>query len=144
MSRRRASTSARSDPPAPDRAPPAWANAIAIVAAGVMVVAGLWAVLVGFSALLGEALFADPGGYLDTFDLGRWGWLLLLLGVLVVGAAFGVMLGGRWARATGLALAVPTLVAAILLVPHQPVWAVLVIVLSLLVVVALTAHRPTG
>jgi hypothetical protein len=129
-------------PTAPVRQGSAWANGIALLAAVAMLVAGGWVALVGFSALLGDALFARPGGYSYALDLSRWGWVLLLLGVLIAGAGIGVLQGGRWARVTGLVLALLSLVAAFLFVPYQPVWAVLVIVLDLLVVVALTAHRP--
>jgi hypothetical protein len=118
-----------------------WAGGLAVLAAVVMLVAGGWAVLVGVSALLGDALFAEPAGYSYALDRSRWGWVLVLLGVLIAGAGIGVLQGGRWARLTGLLLALVSLVAAFLFVPYQPVWAVLVIALDVLVIAVLTAHR---
>jgi hypothetical protein len=125
------------------RAAPAAPAAVAltVVAALALLVAGGWAVLAGVSALLGDALFSTAPGPLPGLGLTGLGWALVVLGVLLAGCGFAVLAGGAWAQRAGVVVAVLAMVAAFLLVPHHPGWAVAMIGLDVVVIRVLLGHR---
>jgi hypothetical protein len=73
-------------------------------------------------------------------DITAWGWIHLIIGVVVVLAGFGVLSGNILARIIGVAVAVISLIASFLALPLYPVWSIIVIAIDLLVIWALTAH----
>jgi vacuolar-type H+-ATPase subunit I/STV1 len=75
------------------RRPPAWLNGYTVFAVAITFVLGLWHVLVGITAVMREGLFAAPPGYVYAFDVALWGWILIVLGVLLLAATIVVVLG---------------------------------------------------
>jgi hypothetical protein len=75
-----------------------------------------------------------------TFDLdtSAWGWIHLLLGLLLLFT--GLRLFGRqtWAGVTGIFLASLSAVANFFCIPYYPLWAILLIALDVWVIWALT------
>jgi len=78
-----------------------WATGFAMFAAILMIIAGLWGIIVGISAILNDKVFVTTQGYLYEFDITGWGWIHLILGVLVGGAGIGIIQGATWARMVG-------------------------------------------
>ena len=78
---------------------------------------------------------------LVTFDLTAWGWVQLLLGILVAGAGFAIVKGQTWARIVGIALACLSLIASFLFMPHYPLWSLSIIALDFFVIWALATYR---
>jgi hypothetical protein len=73
-------------------------------------------------------------------DLQSWGWVWLVVGVVLFFAGFAVISGAEWARWVGI---VAASVAAITFMPwiyYQPFWTMLSVALAILVVYALAAH----
>jgi hypothetical protein len=66
--------------------------------------------------------------------------VLLLFGLLLVFAGYGVLVGQTWARVTGVILAVVNAVVNMTFVPAYPIWAIIVITLDVLVIYALAVH----
>lgn len=73
-------------------------------------------------------------------DLTTWGWVNMVIGVVVFLSGLGVLSGNVLARAVGVVLASISLIANFLFLPAYPVWAVVVITLDVLVIYALTVH----
>lgn len=73
------------------------AAATSMVAAIVLLTIGILHVLSGVSALMQDDLVVAGPEYIYQFDTTAWGWIHLVLGVIV--AAVGVMLftGATWA-----------------------------------------------
>src|SRR4051812_17850535 len=65
----------------------AWLNGYTVFAVAVMFVLGLWQFLAGLTAVVRDGLYAAPPGYTYSFNVAGWGWLVLLLGVLIAGTA---------------------------------------------------------
>ena len=59
-----------------------------------------------------------------------WGWIHLVLGVLVVVTGFALLAAATWARIVGLVLVILVAIANFLWLPYQPVWSIVIIVLS--------------
>jgi hypothetical protein len=105
-----------------------------------MILAGtLWA-LEGLGGLLKDTTYAHPEHYFLTTNSTFWGVTHLVFGVITVFAGLAVLRGEVWARTVGVVLASISLVVNFLFLPMQPLWAIVVIALDLIVIYALTVH----
>jgi uncharacterized membrane protein len=84
------------------------------------------------------------GGAVRTviFDenLEAWGWVWLVLGIVLIVAAFAVLRGADWARWVGVTVGILTGALAMMWIFYQPFWAILTVALAILVVYALTVY----
>ncbi|WP_084039330.1 hypothetical protein [Demequina sp. NBRC 110053] len=111
------------------------------VFAGVlMMTAGLVQALTGLIALFNDEFFVVGEEYIFQFDISTWGWIHLILGIVVALAGVFVFSGAVWARTIGVILAVLSAVANFLWLPWYPVWGIIMIALAVFVIWALTVH----
>ncbi|MEJ2862026.1 DUF7144 family membrane protein [Actinomycetospora flava] len=104
----------------------------------VMTVIGAFAVIEGLYALFSPTFVTLTGAGVLLLDLTAWGWLHLLLGVLVL--ATGLSLAGSapsWARGTGIVLVALNMIVQLAFLPAYPIWSICMIVLGLVVIYAL-------
>jgi hypothetical protein len=73
-------------------------------------------------------------------DISEWGWVHLIVGIIVFLSGLGVLSGNVLARFVGVALASLSLVANFLYLPAYPLWAIVIIAIDVLVIYALTVH----
>jgi len=112
--------------------------------AGVLlIISGLWDVIIGISGILADKIFVSTPQYLYAFDITAWGWVHLILGLVVGGTGIGVLKGMTWARIVGVALASDSLLVNFAFLPHYPFWSILVIALDVLLIWQL-ASQPWG
>lgn len=69
-----------------------------------------------------------------------WGWLHLIMGIIVVLAGFGVMYGAVWARTVGVLFASISILVNFAFIPIYPVWAIVLIAVDLIIIWALVGH----
>jgi hypothetical protein len=115
-----------------------WAIGGLTFAATMMLMIGIFQVIAGLSAILDDQFFVTTPNYVFDLDVTAWGWVHLIIGVLLVVAAWGLYSGSTWAAATALVLAVISAVANFFFVPYYPLWSLLVIALDVWVIWALT------
>jgi hypothetical protein len=132
-----------SSQPVPDKQPrnSRWATGLIMFAGVVMMVAGVWHALAGVGALVNDEVYVATPGYIYSFDLTGWGWIHMLLGIVVAAAGFVVLLGMMWARVVGIVLASVSLIANFMFIPHYPLWSLLIIGLDVAVIWALATYR---
>jgi hypothetical protein len=118
-----------------------WATGFAMFAGVLMIVAGIWGVFAGISAILRDNVYVATPEYTYSFDLTGWGWIHLILGVLVAVAGVGVVQGAIWGRVVGIVLASLSLVANFVFLPHYPLWSILIIALDVIIIWALATYR---
>lgn len=107
----------------------------------VMFTAGLFNAIEGLVALFNRGYYAALGSHLVVHvDYAVWGWTLLLFGLVMIFAGFGVMAGQTWARVVGVIVAVINAVVNLAFVGAYPVWTVLTIALDVIVIYALVVH----
>ena len=83
----------------------------------------------------------NTGGVLPiTNNVKTWGWVALIIGVIVILAAFGVLAGATWARIVGIFVASVNLMFQFAYLGHYPLWSFTVIVIDILVIYGLAAH----
>ena len=118
-----------------------WATGLTLFAAAVMLVAGIWHALAGIAALFQDTIYVSAPEYVYTLDLTTWGWVHLLVGILVILAGVGVVGGQTWARAVGIVLACVSMIVNFVFVPHYPIWSMAIIALDVAVIWALASYR---
>jgi hypothetical protein len=120
--------------------PSGWAVGWIAFAGVMMLIQGVWWVIAGLVALFNDEFFVVTPEYILQFDATTWGWIHLLVGLLVLGAGAAVFSGAVWARTVGVIMAIIAALVAFAWLPWYPLWATLLIVISVSVIWALTAH----
>ncbi|WP_018834465.1 DUF7144 family membrane protein [Streptomyces aculeolatus] len=118
-----------------------WATGGAVFAGVLMLIYGVLAVLQGVAGIAHDDVYARQGDYVYKFDLTTWGWIHLILGVVVALAGLGILRGNEWARLMGVALAGLAVIANFAWLPYQPVWAIVNIAIGVFVIWALCTDR---
>ena len=117
-----------------------WAVGFIMFAAIMMIMVGIFQALQGLIAIFENEFYVATRNYLFQFDATTWGWIHLLVGLVVAFAGWGLLSGRTWARVVGITLAVLSAIANFLFLPYYPFWALTVITLDVFVIWALTAH----
>ena len=117
-----------------------WAVGFILFAAIMMIMAGIFQALAGLIAIFQNEFYVATRNYLFKFDATTWGWIHLIVGVIVVLAGWGLLSGRTWARVVGITLAVLSAITNFLFIPYYPFWALTIIALDIFVIWALAAH----
>ena len=117
-----------------------WAVGWTIYAAVWMWILGFFHGLAGLAAILEDEILVVTPNYLLQFDVTTWGWIHMVLGVVVLLAGFAVFGGSVWARTLGVTIAVVSILANFAWLPYYPVWGLLMIAAGAFVIWALTVH----
>jgi len=120
-----------------DEASP-WATGFAIFASMLMIMLGVLHAIMGFVALFNDEFYVRVRNYTFDLDTTGWGWIHLILGIVVAFAGFAILSGQVWARAVGIGLAVLSAINNFLWLPYSPVWSFIAIGLAVLVIWALS------
>ena len=123
-----------------DNEPNSWAVGWTGFASIMMMLGGAWWIMAGIVALANDTFYVVGNEYIFQFDVTTWGWIHLVLGVVILVAAFGLLSGEVWARTVGVIIAVVWALFAFAWLPWYPVWAILLITIAVFVIWALTAH----
>ena len=123
-----------------DRSPSGAAIGFTIFAAVVMAMSGSFQVLTGLVAIFQDEFYLVTPNYFVQFDATTWGWIQLIVGLLVLCAGFALLSGLIWARVVGVLFAAGSALANFAFIPYYPFWAITIIALDVFVIWALTAH----
>jgi hypothetical protein len=104
------------------------------VFAGVLLlIAGVLNIIYGIAAIGDSKFFTEHGTYIIS-GLHTWGWILLIVGVLELVAAFSLFSGGEFGRWFGIFIASLNAIAALLTIPGSPFWSLSVFALAIIVI----------
>jgi hypothetical protein len=117
-----------------------WAVGFTVFAAVMMIMVGVWQALAGLIAIFENEFYVPTRNYLFEFDVTGWGWIHLVLGVLVAFAGWGLLSGQTWARVVAITLAALSATANFLFIPYYPFWSILIIAADIFIIWALVAH----
>jgi hypothetical protein len=76
-----------------------------------------------------------------TNNVKTWGWAALLIGVIMILAAFGILSGASWARVVGIFVASVNLLFQFAYLGHYPFWSFTMIIIDILVIYGLAGHH---
>jgi hypothetical protein len=117
-------------------------HGLAVFAGVMMIMAGAFQAIVGLVGVFTNQFYAATENYVFQFDVTRWGFVHVLLGIVVLLAGLAVMSGRTWGRVVGIILAGLSALANFAYIPYYPVWSLLIIALDVLVIWALSVYRP--
>ncbi len=113
-------------------------------AAVMMIIGGAMAILEGIAAIAKDDLFVRTSNYVFTFNLTSWGWIHLIVGIVVLLAGCALFSGAVWARAVGIFVVGVSLIAHFLWLPYYPFWSVILIAIDTFVIYALCTPAHFG
>jgi hypothetical protein len=114
------------------------------VFAGILLlVAGVLNIIYGIAAIGDSKFFTENVTYIIS-GLHTWGWILLIIGVLELVAAFSLFSGGEFGRWFGIFIASLNAIGALLaMAGAYPFWALGIFALSIIIIYKL-AEGPEG
>ncbi|WP_435053336.1 DUF7144 family membrane protein [Kitasatospora phosalacinea] len=118
-----------------------WVSGMVLFAGVIMLVGGILEVFRGIMAIAEDDVFVTTPRYVFRFDLTSWGWIHLVIGVLIALVGFFVIKGAAWARIAGIFLVSLGLIGNFLDLPYYPLWSVVIIALDVFVIWALAVYR---
>jgi hypothetical protein len=108
--------------------------------AGIMVlIVAVLNIIYGFAAIDGSKFFIEDEKFIIS-NLNTWGWIVLIIGVLQLFAAFSIWAGGEYGRWIGLITASFSAIAALLSIPGYPFWSLAIFAMDLLIIYGLAAY----
>jgi hypothetical protein len=123
-----------------EEAPSGAAVGFILFAAIMMIMAGVFQAISGLVAIFQNEFYVATRNYLFQFDATTWGWIHLLVGLIVAFAGWGLLSGRTWARVVGITVALVSATANFLFIPYYPFWALTIITLDIFVIWAVAAH----
>ncbi|MFD7310986.1 hypothetical protein [Promicromonospora sp. NPDC059942] len=103
----------------------------------VLVLAALFQIFQGISALVADRSTMISVEYIYELNVTTWGWIHIGVGAAAFVAGLGVLAGRTWAYLAGLALAVVASIVNFAFLPYYPLWSAIIIALTLAVIWAL-------
>jgi len=108
--------------------------------AGVMIlIAGVLNTVYGIAAIDKASFFVRDAKYVFS-DLKTFGWIVLILGVIQLFAAFAIWSGTGWGRWFGVACAGANMILQMLWLPSAPFLALTILVLDLVAIYGLVVY----
>jgi hypothetical protein len=115
-----------------------WAAGGITFAATMMVMIGVFQSIAGLSAIFDDNFFVATKNYTFDLDVTAWGWIHLILGILLLVTGWALYSQKAWAAMTAIFLAMLSAIDNFFFIPYYPFWAILVIALDVWVIWALT------
>jgi hypothetical protein len=115
-----------------------WAVGGITFAAVMMTLIGVFQVIAGLVAIIDDDFYVVTQNYTFDVDTTAWGWIHLLLGIVVLVAAYYLTAGQAWAGAVAVVLAALSAIANFFFIPYYPFWSLLLIALAVWVIWSLT------
>jgi hypothetical protein len=123
-----------------DDDPSGWPIGWTACAGIMMVMGGVWWFISGIVAIANDTFFVVGEEYIFQFDATTWGWIHLILGIIILISGLGLFTANVWARTVGVIVAVLWALVVFAWQPWYPVWAIAFIAVSVFVIWALTVH----
>jgi len=115
-----------------------WAAGGIVFAATVLLMVGIFQAIAGLVAIIDDNFYVVTRNYTFDLDTTVWGWVHLILGILVAAIGWSLFARKTWAGVAAITIAMLSAVANFFFIPYYPFWAILMIALDVWVIWALT------
>jgi hypothetical protein len=120
--------------------PTGWVGMV-LFGAILMIMMGVFQAIEGFVALFHNSYYlVKPAGLVVNVNYTTWGWTHLIIGLVALGAGFGLMTGATWARVLGIAVALVSAILNFVFIAAFPFWSITMITIDILIIYAIAAH----
>ena len=110
-----------------------------IFASVLLLVAGFWNLIQGISAIAKSHVYVANAHYVFG-DLRSWGWVTLILSILMLLAGVGVLVGNQLARWFAVAVVGLDAIAQMFVIPAYPFWSLTIIAMDVVALYGLCAY----
>jgi hypothetical protein len=112
-----------------------------VLFAGIMIlIVGIMNVVYGIAAIDNSTFFIQDARYVVFQDLNTWGWILLVVGVVQLVAAFGIWSRRGWGRWIGIISAGGNAVVQLLFISSFPLASLALLAIDILVIYGLASY----
>jgi hypothetical protein len=121
-------------------APPVsgWAVGGITFAGVIMIILGIFQAIAGLVAIFDDNFYVVAENYTFDIDTTGWGWIHLILGVLVAATGFALLGRRPWAGIVTIMLAALSAISNFFFIPYYPFWSLLMIGLAIWIIWAVT------
>ena len=115
-----------------------WSGWISFAGLMIIIIGGL-DFFQGLIALIRDQYYVVTPNQIVVFDLTTWGWIMMIWGVILLLAGFGLLSGATWARWFSIVVLSLNIIAQLGFVgsAQYPLWALTVLTLTIVVLYAL-------
>jgi hypothetical protein len=118
-----------------------WAVGGLVFAATVLTLVGVFQIIAGLTAIFDDNFYVVTRNYTFDLDTTAWGWIHLIIGLVLLGVGFGLFSRKAWAAVGALVLAILSAILNFFFIPYYPFWAIVLIALDVWVIWSLTSSR---
>ena len=112
--------------------------------AGIMIIiVGTFNVIDGLRALTSSNQVENALGNTElplTNDVKTWGWVVLIIGAVMILSGFLIFSGNMFGRIVGVLVAGGNMIVQISYLDHNPFWSFTIIIVDVLIIYGLVAH----
>jgi len=105
-----------------------------------MMLLGVFQGISGLAGIFKDNFYLVTQSHLLVLNFRAWGWINLILGIIIFMAGLELLRGAMWARVVAVVLAGFSLIANIGFIDAYPIWSITMMVIDTLVIYALTVH----
>lgn len=113
---------------------------VTVLAGTLMIMIGVFHAFQGIVALLNDTFYVVLPEYVLAFDITTWGWVHLILGLVVAFAGASLFRGATWGRTIAVIMACISMAVSFVWMPYYPLWSLTVIALDIFVIWAAVLH----
>jgi hypothetical protein len=108
-------------------------------AAVMLALAGVWNVIDGMLAIGSSRVYGASQVFVFS-DLNTWGWIVLVLGVVQLIAAYTIVSGSEFGRWFGIGAAFVNSIGQLFFIPAYPWWSIAMFTVDLIIIYALAVY----
>jgi hypothetical protein len=118
---------------------PGEGHGLVVFASVLLVIVGCFNLIYGIAAIANSHVFTANAHYVFG-NLRTWGWITLIIGVLLLLAAAGVVAGNQLARWFAVAVLGPNAIDQMFFIPAYPLWSLVIIAVDVVALYGLCAY----
>ena len=109
-----------------------------VFAAAMMIVIGVFQAIEGLVAIFDDNWYVVTRHYTFDFDVTAYGWIHLILGIVILLAGCALFAGKVWGGVLAILLAILAAIANFFFIPYYPFWSITIIALCIWVIWSVT------
>lgn len=103
-------------------------------AATIMVLAGIFQLFQGIFLIAKDPIFVTTPNYTLKFSTTSWGWIHLIVGIIVALVGLAVFTGAMWARILAIGIVALQMFSSFFFLPYYPLWSLIVVALDIFII----------